>query len=102
MVNCENHKFRGAVDQCEICRKPFCRDCLVELNYKKYCKECLKEVVKRDSLREKNNPATSGANNQAGTSEGGSWGVFIFLVIAGIIVIRFLDEIKDFFQDLLK
>ncbi len=43
-MNCTNHPEIEAVGMCAYCGKPFCKDCLVEVNGRMYCKTDLGKV----------------------------------------------------------
>lgn len=43
-MNCTNHPEVEAQGMCAYCGKPFCKECLVEVNGRMYCKEDLGKV----------------------------------------------------------
>jgi len=45
MINCFKHPDREAAGMCVSCGKPFCEECLSEVDGKNYCKTCLVETV---------------------------------------------------------
>lgn len=45
MISCQKHPDREAAGMCVTCGKPFCQECLVELNNKYFCKSCLSEKL---------------------------------------------------------
>ncbi len=44
-MKCTNHPEREADGMCTYCGKPFCKDCLVEVEGRMYCKEDLGNVI---------------------------------------------------------
>lgn len=38
-MQCQNHIDKETINTCSYCGKPFCKECLIDLNGKKYCKE---------------------------------------------------------------
>lgn len=49
---CLNHPLREAVAQCPDCRRPFCRECITEHDYRMICAHCLAEM-RQKRLKEK-------------------------------------------------
>jgi len=43
--HCWNHVVRGAVCQCPVCRRPFCRECVSEHDSRLLCATCIKAAV---------------------------------------------------------
>lgn len=44
-MNCTIHNDREAAGICVNCGKPYCDECLVEVNGKMYCKKCIAEIA---------------------------------------------------------
>lgn len=53
MISCKNHPEREAAGMCVACGKPFCEDCLVDVNDKYFCKPCIAERMRRIEARRK-------------------------------------------------
>lgn len=43
-MNCINHQEREAAGTCSFCGKPFCSDCLVDVNGRNYCRQHANEA----------------------------------------------------------
>ena len=41
---CLNHPDREAAAQCPSCKRPYCRECITEHDYKMICANCLSEL----------------------------------------------------------
>jgi len=44
-MNCKNHQEKCAEYSCNICGKPICSQCIVELHNSVYCKDCLESKL---------------------------------------------------------
>lgn len=44
-MDCHYHPEREAIDQCNICGKGLCEECVVKLAGKAYCKDCLENII---------------------------------------------------------
>ena len=44
LQTCLNHPSREAVAQCPTCKRPFCRECITEHDYRMICAGCLSEL----------------------------------------------------------
>ena len=55
-MKCANHPEVEAAGICVYCGKPFCKECLVEVNGKMYCKNDIGNVI--EEARNSNNNAT--------------------------------------------
>lgn len=42
---CWNHQSREAVSRCPDCRRPFCRECVTELDGRLICATCLQRIT---------------------------------------------------------
>lgn len=45
-MNCVNHGKIVADGMCVGCGKPFCKECLVDIDGKNYCQKCLNDLLK--------------------------------------------------------
>ena len=44
MIYCVDHPEREASGMCVLCGKPFCEECLLQLDGKMHCKQCAQEL----------------------------------------------------------
>lgn len=61
-MNCTNHPEIEAVGMCAYCGKPFCKDCLVEVNGRMYCKADLGKVFDEAKQSTNNQPTINITN----------------------------------------
>ena len=47
-MNCSNHPTKEAQVICVNCGKPFCSDCIINVDQKNYCKECIKKKLENN------------------------------------------------------
>ena len=50
MISCSNHSDREATGMCVDCGKPFCAECLVEVDGKMHCKSCVATQIHNHSV----------------------------------------------------
>lgn len=55
-MDCYNHPGKESTKVCDICGKPVCDECAVELAGKTYCKSCLENIVSINANNEENAP----------------------------------------------
>jgi TM2 domain-containing membrane protein YozV len=55
MIYCVDHPEREASGMCVFCGKPFCEECLLQLDGKMHCKQCAQELFY--TLRSSSSPA---------------------------------------------
>lgn len=48
-MKCTNHGKVDSIAACAACGRPFCGDCIVELDGKPWCRECISTALKRGS-----------------------------------------------------
>lgn len=44
-MTCSKHPDREAAGMCVRCGKPFCAECLIEIDEKMNCRKCIEEIV---------------------------------------------------------
>lgn len=57
-MKCYNHKDKVTKKTCVGCGRPFCDECLLNVNDKKYCEECAAEEIKK-RVNSKNDQQTN-------------------------------------------
>lgn len=50
-MNCEKHPDRESTENCAICGKSICEECLIEIAGNSYCKDCVNELVTESILK---------------------------------------------------
>ena len=69
-MNCTKHPETEAVGMCTYCGKPFCKECLVEVDGKFYCKDDLTKVFNENKTANVQAPniVINNANTSANTN----------------------------------
>lgn len=76
-MNCVNHPANESSEQCRICGKSYCGECLVKLGDSSYCKNCLTDKLQTQ------NPRNYEGQEVTAESKSRFW-AFVFSLVPGV------------------
>ena len=68
-MKCANHIERESQNECGLCGKGFCDECLVNLGGKDYCRDCLQNRIGEDTVGTVDTVDTVDIADSAGTAQ---------------------------------